>query len=225
MSFSRRRLPHIHPSRKWLFVTWHLDGSLPLSLFPPPGKNSDGKAFVWMDRYLDTTRKGPRHLLRPEIAAIVGRSIRRGVSLGQYELRALRLPLLSPSRLLQSLKGNTSREANLVLDRTGRKFWQAESYDHWARDDAERERNAAYIESNPVRAGLIDRADRYRWSSAGKSVEMSLDAGRGRDSGWTRCPPHSPVLALLTHTVLTLDWGISGVETHVRIRLQDLDWR
>jgi hypothetical protein len=176
MSFSRRRLPHIHPSGKWLFVTWHLDGSLPLSLFPPPGKNSDGKAFVWMDRYLDTTRKGPRHLLRPEIAAIVGRSIRRGVSLGQYELRALRLPLLSPSRLLQSLKGNTSREANLVLDRTGRKFSQAESYDHWARDDAERERNAAYIESNPVRAGLIDRADRYRWSSAGKSVEMSLDA-------------------------------------------------
>jgi len=58
-----------------------------------------------------------------------------------------------------------------------------------------------------------------------RSVETSLDAGRGRDSGWTRCPPHSPVLALLTHTVLTLDWGISGVETHVRIRLQDLDWR
>ena len=33
------------------------------------------------------------------------------------------------------------------------------------------------------------------------------------------------MLALLTHTVLTLDWGISGVETHVGIRLQDLDWR
>src|SRR5580692_4830079 len=125
MSYSRRRLPHIHPSGKWLFVTWHLDGSLPLSLFPPPGKNSDGKAFVWMDRYLDTTRKGPRHLLRPEIAAIVGRSIRRGVS-------------------LQSLKGHTAREANLVLDRTGHRFWQAESYDHWVRDDAERERIAAY---------------------------------------------------------------------------------
>src|SRR5258708_27277386 len=40
-----------------------------------------------------------------------------------------------------------------------------------------------------------------------------------------RRPPHSPVLALLTHTVLTLDWGIFGVETHRGIRLQDLDWR
>jgi hypothetical protein len=129
--------------------------------------------------------------------------------------------LISTLFPLQSLKGHTAREANLVLDRSS----GAESYDHWVRDDAERERIAAYIESNPVRAGLVDRADKYRWSSAGKSVEMSLDAGRGRDSGWTRCPPHSPVLALLTHTVLTLDWGISGVETHVRIRLQDLDWR
>src|SRR5579864_2985922 len=152
MSFSRRRLPHIHPSGKWLFVTWHLDGSLPQSLFPPPGKSSDGKVFVWMDRYLDTTRKGPQYLLRPEIAAIVTRSIQRGVLLGQYELRAwvvmanhvhlLLLPLISPSRLLQSLKGHTAREANLILDRTGRKFWQAESYDHWVRDDAERERIA-----------------------------------------------------------------------------------
>src|SRR5947199_9623745 len=34
-----------------------------------------------------------------------------------------------------------------------------------------------------------------------------------------RCPPHSPVLALLTHTVLTLDLGIFGVEKHSRIRL------
>ena len=91
-------------------------------------------------------------------------------------VHVLLLPLISPSRLLQSLKGNTAREANLVLHRTGQKFWQAESYDHWVRDDAERERIAAYIESNPVIAGLVDRADKYRWSSAGKSVEMSLDA-------------------------------------------------
>jgi len=186
MSFSRRRLPHIYPSGKWLFVTWHLDGSLPPSLFPPPGKSSDGRVFFWMDHHLDTTRKGPQYLLRPEIAAIVARSIERGVSLDHYELRAwvvmanhvhvLLLPLISPSRLLQSLKGYTAREANLILDRTGRKFWQAESYDHWVRDDPERERIATYIESNPVKAGLVDSADKYRWSSAVKSVETSLDA-------------------------------------------------
>ena len=84
----------------------------------------------------DTTRKGPQYLLRPEIAAIVARSIQRGVL----------------------------------------KFWQAESYDQWVRDDAERERLAAYIERNPVKASLVDSVEKYRWSSAGKSVETSLDA-------------------------------------------------
>jgi hypothetical protein len=62
----------------------------------------------------------------------------------------------------------------LILGSTGRKFWQAESYDHWVRDDTELERIAAYIENNPVKAGLVDSGDKYRWSSAGKSVETRL---------------------------------------------------
>jgi len=178
MSFYRRRLPHIHPAGKWLFVTWHLDGSLPQALFPPPGKSTDGRVFVWMDRYLDTTRKGPQYLVRPEIAARVARSIRRGVSLGQYELRAwvamanpvhvLLLPLISPSRLLQSLKGHTAREANLILDRTGRKFWQAESYDHWVRSNPSFERIRRHIERNPVSAGLVKSPEDWEWSSTHK---------------------------------------------------------
>ena len=77
---------------------------------------------------------------------------------------------------MQSLKGFTAREANRILNRTGRKFWQAESYDHWVRDDTELERIAAYIENNPVKAGLVDCPGEFRWSSAWKSVETSLDA-------------------------------------------------
>src|SRR5260221_13641019 len=179
MSHYRRRLPHIHPPRKWLFVTWHLEGSLPQALFPPPGKHSDGKAFVWMDRYLDSARTGPAYLLRREIAEVVAGSIHRGVSLGHYQLEAwvlmanhvhvLLLPLISPSRLLQSLKGCTAREANLILGLTGRKFWQAESYDHWVINDVELKRIAAYIENNPVKAGIVDSADEYEWSSAGRA--------------------------------------------------------
>jgi hypothetical protein len=72
-------------------------------------------------------------------------SLRRGVLLGHYELGAyaimanhvhvLLLPKVSPSRLLQSVKGATARQANLILGRTGERFWQAESYDHWVRDE------------------------------------------------------------------------------------------
>jgi type I restriction enzyme R subunit/putative DNA methylase len=177
----RRRLPHSYPDGKWLFVTWHLHGSLPSARYPPAGKMAAGEAFVWMDRYLDTIRLGPMFLRRDEIARTVLASLRRGEELGHYELRAysimanpvhvLLLPKVLPSRLLQSLKGATAREANRHLNRTGEAFWQAESYDHWVRDAVELERIAAYIESNPVKAGLVARAEDYRWSSAWRGAD------------------------------------------------------
>jgi putative transposase len=183
----RRRLPHWHPDGKWLFVTWHLHGSLPQGRYPPPGKLTSGEAFVWMDRYLDTTRIGPMYLAREPIAKIVVACLHRGVTLGHYDLgayvvmsnhvHALVLPKVAPSKLMQSLKGATAREANRVLGRTGEPLWQAESYDHWVRDDRERERIAEYIENNPVKAGIVQKAGDFRWSSAGeRSVETSLDA-------------------------------------------------
>jgi len=129
-----------------------------------------------MDRYLDTTRLGPMYLRQKRIAQIVVDSLRRGVEWGPYRLRAwvvmanhvpvLLLPRVALSRLLQSLKGYTAREANLVLGRTGETFWRAESYDHWVRDQRELDRIVAYSENNPVKAGLVARAQDYRWSSA-----------------------------------------------------------
>jgi putative transposase len=90
----------------------------------------------------------------------------------------LLFPKISPSRPMQSLKGATARDANRFLNRTGETFWQAESYDHWVRDEKEWRRIAAYIENNPVKAGLVGHAEDYRWSSAGerKNAETSLGA-------------------------------------------------
>ena len=177
MSETRRRLPHIYPEGKWLFVTWRLQGSLPHDRYPPPGLRA-GEAFVWMDRYLDTTRIGPMYLRREDIAQIVVNSLRRGVELAHYDLRAwvimanhvhaLLLPKVSPARLLGALKGTTAREANLVLGRTGQTFWQAESYGHWVRDACEFDKIVAYIENNPVKAGFVARREDYLWSSAAK---------------------------------------------------------
>jgi hypothetical protein len=109
----RRRLPYHHPEGKWLFVTWHLHGSLPQARYPPPGKLSSGSAFVWIDRYLDSARGGPLYLAQESIARLAVESLRVGVLLGHYELgpyvimanhvHALLLPRISPSRLLQSL--------------------------------------------------------------------------------------------------------------------------
>jgi hypothetical protein len=57
----------------------------------------------------------------------------------------------------------------------GETFWQAEPYDHWVRDVEEFQRIAAYIVDNPVKAGLVNRGEDYRWSSA-SCAEMSLNA-------------------------------------------------
>jgi REP element-mobilizing transposase RayT len=178
----RRRLPHIYPEGGWLFVTWHLHGSLPQALYPPPGKPSAGKAFVWMDRYLDTTRQGPMYLRQLEVAALIVEALRRGLAMKLYELRAFVImgnhvhvlfrPEQQASRALQWLKGTTAREANQFLSRTGKPFWQRESYDHWVRDERELARIAAYIENNPVQAGLTAEASQYKWSSAWKGEEL-----------------------------------------------------
>jgi len=74
---------------------------------------SGGKAFVWMDRYLDHASTGPLFLRQPSIASIVIDSLHKGVELGHYDLGAfvvmanhvhvLLCPKINPSRLLQSL--------------------------------------------------------------------------------------------------------------------------
>jgi len=191
-----RRLPHIYPEGKPLFITWHLHGSLPHSSYPPPGKLNAGQVFVWIDRHLDAARSGPLYLKQEPIAQLVIASIRYNAEqLQHYELHAfvvmanhvhlLVLPRVNPSRFLQSVKGYTAREANRLLGRTGQPFWQAESYDHWVRDDRESDRIRAYIENNPVRAGLVANAEDYPWSSAGRKAEMTLGSaastGRATD--------------------------------------------
>jgi REP element-mobilizing transposase RayT len=148
---------------------------------------NSGAAFVWMDRYLDSTRTGPMYLAQEPVARVVAAALHRGELLGHYHLAAyailsnhvhlLLLPKMAPSRLLQSLKGAAAREANRILGRTGESFWQAESYDHWVRDDGEWKRIVTYIEENPVKAGLVQRAEDYPWSSAFQRVDAETSLG------------------------------------------------
>jgi REP element-mobilizing transposase RayT len=86
-------------------------------------------------------------------------------------------PLTSVPKLLGSLKAATARRANLLLARSGKPFWQDESYDRVVRTQEEFRRIARYIENNPVRAGLVRTAEQYEWSSAKAACEAA--AGRG----------------------------------------------
>jgi putative transposase len=176
MTYYERNLPHWHPEGASIFLTGRLFGSLPASCRPvaPP---SAGHAFRAMDRELDRAALGPQWLKDPRIAVVVVEALRFAEQqLGLYQLHAyvvmpnhvhvLLCPQSPLARITKSLKGFTARSANQILGRTGSPFWQYESYDHWVRDDREHRRILAYIERNPVMAGLASKVEDWPWSSA-----------------------------------------------------------
>lgn len=65
--------------------------------------------------------------------------------------------------IMKLIKGSTAFQANKILKRKGQ-FWQHESYDHWVRDDKERENIIRYILLNPVKAGFIQNWQDWKWS-------------------------------------------------------------
>jgi putative transposase len=181
MNFYRRNLPHWHPEGASLFLTWRLYGSLPAS--PSTARNgcatkdSPGKRFKLLDAVLDKSNSGPLWLKNPRIAGCVVNLIHRGDSvLGYFALHAfvvmpnhihlLITPKLPVPRIMNGLKGASARAANALLRRKGKPFWQDESFDHWVRTSKEFDRIRAYIEFNPVSAGLAAKPEDWPWSSA-----------------------------------------------------------
>ncbi len=70
----------------------------------------------------------------------------------------------SLAQIMQHLKGSTAYSINKLLNRTG-KFWQGENFDHLIRDGIGLREKWEYIKENPVKAGLVDRAEDYPFSS------------------------------------------------------------
>ena len=172
----RTALPHWQPDGAALFLTWRLHGSLPRTV-ETLAHASGGKAFAAMDRELDRAATGPRWLQDERVARCVVDALRYGEQpLGLYGLRAWVLMvnhvhlLLDPetqlARITKAIKNFSARQANAILGRTGQPFWQDETYDHWVRSARESEKIVRYIEQNPVTAGLVNRAEGWRWSSA-----------------------------------------------------------
>src|SRR5262249_46542257 len=137
----QRRLPHWDTVDQPLSVTFRLHGSLPANrVFPPDGLARSGKAFAAMDRLLDRGDRGPLHLRRPEIAALVIEALKDGDQrFHRYHLHAfvvmpnyvhlLVTPKVVATKWLAPLKGFTAYRANQALRSHGRPFWQDESYD------------------------------------------------------------------------------------------------
>jgi putative DNA methylase len=67
--------------------------------------------------------------------------------------------------IAHSLKSYTAHEANKLLNRNGQ-FWQREPFDRYIRNRKHFVNVIEYIENNPVKAGLCERPEDWRFSSA-----------------------------------------------------------
>ena len=79
--------------------------------------------------------------------------------------------------IMHSWKSFTAKQANGLLERTGQ-FWMEETYDRVMRNRKEVIATKAYIEQNPVAAGLCGHPANWPWSSAcTMAAETSSNAG------------------------------------------------
>jgi REP-associated tyrosine transposase len=200
MTFYRRNLPHWHPEGASIFLTWRLYGSLPVGYRAMleerkstarngcATKDSPGRRFKLLDSALDKSTTGLFWLKSPRIARCVVEVIRKGDSVLSYfilhafvvmpnHVHLLITPKVPIPRIMNGIKGAAARQANAILSRKGKHFWQDESFDHWVRTSKEFDRIHAYIEYNPVFAGLATKPEDWPWSSA------SLRDGK---SGWAK---------------------------------------
>jgi len=117
----------------------------------------------------------------PQIASIIQDSI-LFFDGTRYKLHALVVmpnhvhALLTPvtgwelGEILHSWKSYTATECNKLLRRNG-EFWQTETFDRFIRDEKHYYNAIAYIENNPVKAGLCENPEDWPWSSARRRKE------------------------------------------------------
>jgi putative DNA methylase len=77
------------------------------------------------------------------------------------------LPDHSLSGIIQKWKGGSSMEINRLLERTGT-VWAADYYDRIVRDEDHYYKCRNYIRNNPVKAGLCEKPEDWKFSSAWK---------------------------------------------------------
>ncbi len=70
-------------------------------------------------------------------------------------------------QVVHSWKSYTAKRANALLGRSG-DFWARDYFDRYIRDDSHLATVTAYIENNPVRAGLVERPEDWPFGSAAR---------------------------------------------------------
>jgi len=184
--YSRGYFPHFDGEGVTQHVCFHLFDSLPQSMLTRWREVSGTHASSvltdasseWRRRIHDTLDKGYGSCyLRDDRLARVVEDALLHFDGQRYTLHAwcvmpnhvhtlfTPLNIFRMSSIVRSWKSFTAHECNKILERTG-KFWESEPFDRYIRNQRHFQNAMAYIECNPVKAGLCEEAEDWRWSSA-----------------------------------------------------------
>lgn len=176
---SRGYLPHFDNPRALQAITFRLADSLPAhASFRIPQHLSQAEKqqrLAHVERCLDRGQ-GRCELRDPRCADIVERHLlyHDGVRyrLVAWVVMSNHVHVLFEtfqdwpmSGCVKSWKGLSSHGINKLLGRSGR-FWWPDYFDRYIRDAQHFDSALQYIEHNPVKAGIVQRAEDFRFSSA-----------------------------------------------------------
>jgi putative transposase len=171
---SRGYLPHFDSPEVNQHIVFRTIGSLPKSLVDSLPEDPECCRKI-TDAALDACH-GPRPLDDPEAASIVENALRHfdGV---RYRLlgwcvmpnhvhvvaeMVAEFPL---GGVVRSWKSFTAAQINRRRQTRG-PFWAPDYFDRFIRNETDLAETVAYVENNPVVAGLVRRPGDWRWSSA-----------------------------------------------------------
>ena len=206
----RGYLPHLKAEGGTYFVTFRLGDSLPSELINQLSEIPDQDRSRAIEKCLDQGH-GESILADARNAEVVCASIRKGDG-DEYRLHAWcvmpnhvhlvlePLPGKSLSDALQRIKSWSAHEINRMTGRVGA-LWQPESFDHLVRDDDELDRYCEYVRQNPVKAGLVQTAESYRFGGA-----FNPDAGEAACATGSKPDVDVPLGESRREAIMQMDW-------------------
>jgi len=193
ISFKRRSLPHWEVAGKMHFVTFRLRNTLPKEIVVKFQKRRSEilaednvckihefqrYEFKEIERILDSVKNDENaYLSRFDIAPVLMEAFesleyKYCWSFPSYVIMPNHIHCLcvadkegkgiSLTDIIGLYKRFTSRKINTIRGESGR-IWIDENFDHWCRDHHKVESIVKYIENNPVKAGLVDKSENWRW--------------------------------------------------------------
>jgi len=177
--YSRGYLPHLDQPATLQAITFRLADSLPAErraewvvlLHLPNATQQRARLQAYLD-----AGYGACWLTSPDVARLVEETLLLFDG-ERYRLLAWvimpnhvhtlieTLPGCPLDKVIHSWKSFTSSRANALLGRKGA-FWHRDYYDRYIRNERHLELAVRYIHANPVKAGLVERAEQWPFGSA-----------------------------------------------------------